>query len=82
MDALTTPEEEVQEDIETASIMLRLRKCQAELDETQKRFRRDFRRIITGMITIGIIACSFLFVGMPKAERMALINQENVAWAR
>lgn len=81
MDAFTTPEAEVQEDIETVSIMLRLRACQAELDETQARFRRDFRRIITGMITIGIIACSFLFVGMPKAERMALIDQErNVAW--
>ncbi len=82
MDAFTTPEAEVQEDIETASIILRLRECQAEIDESQERFRRDFRRIITGLLTIGIIACSFLFVGMPKAERMALINQENVAWAR
>ena len=82
MDAFTTPEAEVQDDIETASIILRLRECQAELDETQKRFRRDFRRIITGMITIGIIACSFLFVGMPKAERMALIDQESLAWVK
>ena len=82
MDAFTTPEAEMHDEIETARIILRLRECQAELDETQARFRRDFRRIITGMITIGIIACSFLFVGMPKAERMALINQENVAWAR
>lgn len=82
MDAFTTPEAEVQEDIETASIMLRLRECQAELDETQARFRRDFRRIITGLLTIGIIACSFLFVGMPKAERMALIDQESLAWVK
>lgn len=82
MDAFTTPEAEVQEDIETASIILRLRECEENARKLQANSRRDINRLITGLLTIGIIACSFLFVGMPKAERMALIDQESLAWVK
>lgn len=82
MDDFTTPEAEVQEDIETTRIMLRLRDCEENARKLQANSRRDINRLITGLLTIGIIACSFLFVGMPKAERMALMAQEDIAWKR
>ncbi len=59
-------------------IIIRLRNCQNQVDASTKKLRRDVNRLITGLLTIAIISASFLFVGMPSDERMALIEQENV----
>lgn len=63
-------------------IIIGLRNCEKQIDQSTREFRRDVNRLITGLLTIAIISASFLFVGMPKAERMALIDQENVHVAR
>ncbi len=67
-----------QEADDATEIIIRLRNCQNQVDASTKKLRRDVNRLITGLLTIAIISASFLFVGMPKAERMALIDQENV----
>ncbi|MGN7959168.1 hypothetical protein [Agrobacterium radiobacter] len=67
-----------QEADDPTEIIIRLRNCQNQVDASTKKLRRDVNRLITGLLTIAIISASFLFVGMPKAERMALIDQENV----
>lgn len=71
-----------QEADDPTEIIIRLRNCQNQVDASTKKLRRDVNRLITGLLTIAIISASFLFVGMPKAERMALIDQENVHVAR
>lgn len=71
-----------QEADDPTEIIIRLRNCQNQVDASTKKLRRDVNRLITGLLTIAIISASFLFVGMPKAERMALIDQENIAWKR
>lgn len=71
-----------QEADDPTEIIIRLRNCQNQVDASTKKLRRDVNRLITGLLTIAIISASFLFVGMPKAERMALISQEQIAWKR
>lgn len=71
-----------QEADDPTEIIIRLRNCEKQIDQSAREFRKDVNRLITGLLTIAIISASFLFVGMPKAERMALINQEDVAWAK
>lgn len=71
-----------QEADDPTEIIIRLRNCQNQVDASTKKLRRDVNRLITGLLTIAIISASFLFVGMPKAERMALIDQENIHVAR
>lgn len=71
-----------QEADDPTEIIIRLRNCEKQIDQSTRAFRRDVNRLITGLLTIAIISASFLFVGMPKAERMALIDQENVHVAR
>lgn len=71
-----------QEADDVPEIIIRIRNCQSQEKESTAKRRKEFRRLITGMLTIAIISASFLFVGMPKAERMALIDQENVHVAR
>ncbi|MFB7144985.1 hypothetical protein ACWGMK_06045 [Agrobacterium deltaense] len=71
-----------QEADDPTEIIIRLRNCEKQIDQSTREFRRDVNRLITGLLTIAIISASFLFVGMPKAERMALIDQENVHVAR
>lgn len=67
-----------QEADDPTEIIIRLRNCQNQVDASTKKLRRDVNRLITGLLAIAIISASFLFIGMPKAERMALIDQENV----
>lgn len=50
------------------------------IDRSTKSFRRQFRAVIAVMITICSVSASWAFVGLPKYQRMALIQQENVAW--
>lgn len=71
-----------QEADDPTEIIIRLRNCEKQIDQSTREFRRDVNRLITGLLTIAIISASFLFVGMPKAERMALISQEQIAWKR
>lgn len=71
-----------QEADDPTDIIIRLRNCEKQIDQSTREFRRDVNRLITGLLTIAIISASFLFVGLPKAERMALIDQENVHVAR
>ncbi|WP_107327720.1 hypothetical protein [Agrobacterium pusense] len=67
-----------QEADDPTDIIIRLRNCEKQIDQSTREFRRDVNRLITGLLTIAIISASFLFVVLPKAERMALIDQENV----
>lgn len=71
-----------QEADDPTEIIIRLRNCEKQIDQSTREFRRDVNRLITGLLTIAIISASFLFIGMPKAERMALISQEQIAWKR
>lgn len=71
-----------QEADDPTDIIIRLRNCEKQIDQSTREFRRDVNRLITGLLTIAIISASFLFVGMPKAERMALISQEQITWKR
>ncbi|MEI3803125.1 hypothetical protein V6R85_01265 [Agrobacterium sp. CCNWLW32] len=67
-----------QEADDPTEIIIRLRNCEKQIDQFNADLRKGVTRLITGLLTIAIISASFLFVGMPKAERMALIDQENV----
>ncbi|MBS0257220.1 MAG: hypothetical protein JSR13_05830 [Proteobacteria bacterium] len=80
MDAFSTTNTQVADD--PTEIIIRLRNCEKQIDQSTREFLRDVNRLITGLLTLAIISASFLFVGMPKAERMALIDQENVHVAR
>lgn len=71
-----------QEADDPTEIIIRLRNCEKQIDQSTREFRRDVNRLITGLLTLAIISASFLFVGMPKAERMALISQEQIAWKK
>lgn len=50
------------------------------LDASTRSFNRQFCAVIAVMITICSVSASWAFVGLPKYQRMALIQQENVAW--
>lgn len=53
------------------------------IDTRTKSFKRQFRAVIAVMLTICSISASWAFVGLPKYQRMALINQEiTVSWKR
>lgn len=52
------------------------------LDASTRSFRRQFCAVIAVMLTICSVSASWAFVGLPKYQRMALIQQENVAWNR
>lgn len=72
-----------QEADDVPEIIIRLRNCQRQEKESTAKRRREFYRLLTGMLTIAIISASFLFVGMPADRSMAKKNQEiTVAWKR
>ena len=50
------------------------------LDASTRSFKRQFRAVIAVMIAFCSVSASWAFVGYPKYQRMALINQEDVAW--
>lgn len=52
------------------------------LDASTKSFKRQFRAVIAVMIAVCSVSASWALVGIPKYQRMALIQQENVAWAK
>lgn len=63
-------------------IYIELGKQIRNLDASTKSFNRQFCAVIAVMLTICSVSASWAFVGYPKYQRMALINQENVAWNR
>ena len=72
-----------QEADDPTEIIIRLRNCEKQIDQSTREFRRDVNRLITGLLTLGIISASFLHFGMPADRKMAKANQEiNVAWKR
>ncbi len=50
------------------------------LDASTRSFRRQFCAVIAVMLTVCSVSASWAFVGFPKYQCMALINQEDVAW--
>lgn len=48
------------------------------IDTSTKSFRRRFRAVIAVMLTVCSVSASWAFVGYPKYQRMALIDQENI----
>lgn len=52
------------------------------IDTRTRSFKRQFRAVIAVMIAVCSVSASWAFVGLPKYQRMGLINQENVAWNR
>lgn len=72
-----------QEADDPTEIIIRLRNCEKQIDQSTREFRRDVNRLITGLLTLGIISASFLHFGAPADRKMAKANQEiNVAWKR
>jgi hypothetical protein len=72
-----------QEADDPTEIIIRLRNCEKQIDQSTREFRRDVNRLITGLLTLGIISASFLHFGMPADREMAKENQEiNVSWKR
>lgn len=72
-----------QEADDPTEIIIRLRNCEKQIDQSSNEFRRDVNRLITGLLTLGIISASFLHFGMPADRKMAKANQEiNVAWKK
>lgn len=72
-----------QEADDPTEIIIRLRNCEKQIDQSTREFRRDVNRLITGLLTIAIISASFLHFGVPADRNMAKANQEiTVSWKR
>lgn len=72
-----------QEADDPTEIIIRLRNCEKQIDQSTKEFRRDVNRLITGLLTLGIISASFLHFGVPADRKMAKANQEYISlWKR
>jgi len=52
------------------------------LDASTRSFKRQFRAVIAVMLTVCSVSASWAFVGYPKYQRMGLIQQEQIAWAK
>ena len=52
------------------------------IDTRTRSFKRQFSAVIAVMLTVCSVSASWSFVGLPKYQRMALIQQENVAWRK
>lgn len=48
------------------------------IDTRTRSFKRQFRAVIAVMLTVCSVSASWAFVGYPKYQRMALIQQEVV----
>lgn len=49
------------------------------MHDARTEFNRTISTAITGLVALGIVAASFVFVAVPKFERMAKIDQEVAA---
>ncbi|QIB39308.1 hypothetical protein G3A56_15945 [Rhizobium oryzihabitans] len=76
------PTTNTQEADDAVEIYMELGNHIRNLDASTKSFRRQFYAVIAVMIAVCSVSASWAFVGYPKYQRMALIQQENVAWAR
>lgn len=71
-----------QEADEPTEIYIELGNHIRRIDTRTRSFKRHFRAVIAVMRTVCSVSASWAFVGLPKYQRMALIQQENVAWAK
>ncbi len=71
-----------QEADDPTEIYIRLRNLFRRSEASSKSFNRQFCAVIAVMLTICSISASWALVGIPKYQRMALIQQEQVAWQR
>lgn len=71
-----------QEADDPAEIYIELGNHIRRIDTRTRSFKRQFRAVIAVMLTVCSVSASWAFVGLPKYQRMALIQQENVAWAK
>lgn len=72
-----------QEADDPTEIIIRLRNCEKQIDQFNADLRKGVTRLITGLLTLGIISASFLHFGMPADRKMAKANQEITAsWKR
>lgn len=65
-----------QEADDPTEIIILLRNHIRRVDTRTKSFKRQFRAVIAVMLTICSVSASWAFVGYPKYQRMALIQQE------
>ncbi|QIB36921.1 hypothetical protein G3A56_02025 [Rhizobium oryzihabitans] len=81
MDAFSTTN--TQEADDPTEIYIELGNHIRRIDTSTKSFKRRFRAVIAVMLTVCGVSASWAFIGIPKYQRMALINQEvTVAWKR
>jgi hypothetical protein len=78
--AFSTTNKQEADDIEV--IFITLGNCIKKAEASNRSFKRQFRAVIAVMLTVCSVSASWAFVGLPKYQRMALIQQENVAWAK
>jgi len=63
-------------------IFITLGNCIKKAEASNRSFRRQFRAVIAVMLTVCSVSASWAFGGYPKYQRMALIQQEQLAWAK
>lgn len=78
MDAFPTPEAEADDVFDT--IRVRLRENERNIQASNSELRNGVNMISAGLLVGLIMLGSWVFYGAPAYERMAKINQENVAW--
>ena len=78
--AFSTTNTQEADDVEV--IFITLGNCIKQAEASNRSFKRQFRAVIAVMIAVCSVSTSWAFVGYPKYQRMALIQQENVAWQR
>lgn len=78
--AFSTTNTQEADDVEV--IFITLGNCIKKAEASNRSFKRQFRTVIAVMLTVCGVSASWAFVGFPKYQRMALIQQENVAWAK
>ncbi|WP_334154746.1 hypothetical protein [Agrobacterium pusense] len=80
MPPLSTTNTQEADDVEV--IFITLGNCIKKAEAPNRSFKCQFRAVIAVMLTVCSVSASWAFVGYPKYQRMALIQQENVAWNR
>ncbi|MCD4663374.1 hypothetical protein [Agrobacterium sp.] len=63
-------------------IYITLGNCIKKAEASNRSFKRQFRAVIAVMLTVCSVSASWAFIGLPKYQRMALIQQEQLAWAK
>ncbi|KAA3503258.1 hypothetical protein DXM27_10395 [Rhizobium rhizogenes] len=80
MDAFSTTNTPEADD--PTEIYIELRNLFRKSEASSRSFNRQFYAVIAVMIAVCSVSASWAFIGLPKYQRISLIQQENVAWAK